>query len=153
MLIILLLIALTFTVNYSRSSEVDRFLNIFGEARGTYYSSENSFNFLVGDTDILGFIHDGKNKALIEIYLEQPDAFLDIERLYFERRFGDNFYFRVGKFHTPVGYFNQRWHHGLPLMTLIDRPHIVNFEDEGGPFRGMRWAWRPVSRAGCWIIP
>ncbi|HHT9138740.1 MAG TPA: hypothetical protein ACFYEK_16035 [Candidatus Wunengus sp. YC60] len=39
----------------------------------------------------------------------------------------------VGKFHTPIGYWNRLYHHGEWLQTTVERPEILKFEDHGGP--------------------
>lgn len=38
----------------------------------------------------------------------------------------------VGRFHSPLGFWNTEHHHGAFLQTTISRPGIVAFEDEGG---------------------
>ncbi len=125
-----LILLVLFTLAYPQ--ETDTFLQIFGDVRVSYPSEKRKLEFILGDTDLLGFIVHGNLKALVEILIEQPESDLDVERGYVEVRYRF-LSFRVGKFHSPLGYFNRRWHHGLYLMTPVDRPQIVNFEDEGGP--------------------
>lgn len=38
----------------------------------------------------------------------------------------------LGRFHTPLGYWNTRFHHGNFLQTTIHRPAIADYEDDGG---------------------
>lgn len=38
----------------------------------------------------------------------------------------------IGRYHTPIGYWNTAHHHGAQLQTSITRPRIVEFEDDGG---------------------
>ena len=38
----------------------------------------------------------------------------------------------LGRFHSPIGYWNSNFHHGLFLQTSISRPAISSFEDDGG---------------------
>lgn len=38
----------------------------------------------------------------------------------------------VGRFHTPLGYWNPKYNHSTFLQTSLHRPDIVNFEDHGG---------------------
>lgn len=38
----------------------------------------------------------------------------------------------LGRFHSPVGFWNSEHHHGAFMQTTISRPGIVAFEDEGG---------------------
>ena len=126
---LILLILLSFT-SFSLPQEV--YIQIFGDVRASYSSREGRADFILGDADLLTFLTHGHLKGLLEVYLEQPEGRADLERGYVEVSFG-SVYLKVGKFHSPIGYFNQKWHHGLYLMTPIDRPQIVNFEDEGGP--------------------
>jgi hypothetical protein len=38
----------------------------------------------------------------------------------------------VGKHHTPIGYWNNAYHHGAVMQPTIERPLMFKFEDEGG---------------------
>jgi hypothetical protein len=38
----------------------------------------------------------------------------------------------VGRFHSPLGFWNTEHHHGAFMQTTISRPGIIAFEDEGG---------------------
>lgn len=38
----------------------------------------------------------------------------------------------VGRFHSPLGFWNTEHHHGAFMQTTITRPGIIAFEDEGG---------------------
>lgn len=38
----------------------------------------------------------------------------------------------LGRFHSPLGFWNSEHHHGAYLQTTISRPSILAFEDEGG---------------------
>ena len=38
----------------------------------------------------------------------------------------------VGRFHSPLGFWNTEHHHGAYMQTTISRPGIIAFEDEGG---------------------
>lgn len=38
----------------------------------------------------------------------------------------------LGRFHTPLGYWNTRFHHGKYLQTTISQPAIETFEHAGG---------------------
>ncbi len=105
----------------------------YGDVRTEYMSGKEMPDFKIGDTDILGIMTSKDFEILMEIFIEQPDNFVDFERLYLRwQRYG---ILRVtlGKFHPALGYASTKWHHGLHLMTIPDRPQIINFEDEGGP--------------------
>ena len=53
------------------------------------------------------------------------------ERLQLGWLVGDNLYW-VGRFHTPVGYWNNQYHHGYYLQPSISRPAIIEYEEHGG---------------------
>ncbi|MDQ7082445.1 MAG: hypothetical protein Q9N34_05415 [Aquificota bacterium] len=108
------------------------YIQIFGDVRASYSSQNKRADFVLGDADLLAFLTHGRLKGLLEVYLEQPEGKVDLERGYVEVSLG-GLYIKLGKFHSPIGYFNQKWHHGLYLMTPVDRPLVVSFEDEGGP--------------------
>lgn len=38
----------------------------------------------------------------------------------------------IGRFHSPLGFWNSEHHHGAYLQTTISRPSILTFEDDGG---------------------
>ena len=57
---------------------------------------------------------------------------VDVERLSIQYAFTDNLKLMMGKVHTPLGFWNNRFHHGAILMTSIERPTFLLFEDEGG---------------------
>jgi hypothetical protein len=38
----------------------------------------------------------------------------------------------LGRFHTPLGYWNTEYHHGAYLQATIAKPQIANYEDERG---------------------
>ena len=57
---------------------------------------------------------------------------VDVERIIVT--YAPRHYFRVavGKHHTPIGYWNNAFHHGALLQPTIQRPQMVRFEDDGG---------------------
>ena len=57
----------------------------------------------------------------------------DVERLLIHYDINSLFKVDVGKFHTPIGYWNRLYHHGAWFQTTVERPETLKFEDEGGP--------------------
>lgn len=53
---------------------------------------------------------------------------LHLERAILSHQFSDLLGIKVGKTHTPLGYWNQTFHHGTWLQTSIFRPEIYEFE-------------------------
>ena len=56
-------------------------------------------------------------------------AFLsfEVERLIARINYSDHFKLSLGRFHTPVGYWNSAFHHGGWLQTTVDRPIAMKF--------------------------
>jgi hypothetical protein len=68
-----------------------------------------------------------------ETVFEYDDDFVvDVERVIVA--FTPKPYFKIamGKHHTPIGYWNNAYHHGAMLQPTIHRPEMFRFEDEGG---------------------
>jgi len=60
---------------------------------------------------------------------------VDVERFAVSRTFGPLFTVAAGRFHTPLGMWNQYFHHGSLLQDTISRPFFLEFEDaHGGVF-------------------
>src|SRR4029078_6385338 len=43
----------------------------------------------------------------------------------------DQFTISAGRMHTPLGYWNQTFHHGAWFQTTAERPEMYLFEDDG----------------------
>ena len=77
-------------------------------------------------------------RALVEFNLQYDYSNTEIVReKEFERaqlgwRFDPANTVWVGRYHTPLGYWNTAHHHGAHLQTSISRPRIHEFEDDGG---------------------
>lgn len=72
------------------------------------------------------------NETVFE-FERSGDVEVDIERLLIHYDVSSLLKIEVGKFHLPLGYWNLTYHHGVWLQTTMDRPAIVEFEDNGGP--------------------
>lgn len=70
-------------------------------------------------------------EVLVELIVEMGDV-LDLERLTLGYRFNDAIRVKVGRFHTPLGFWNTAYHHGVQLQPTILRPEFLNFEDDAG---------------------
>ena len=60
------------------------------------------------------------------------ETIVDIERLFVSYSFSDRLQISVGRRHTPLGYWNENFHHGLFLQPTVERPAALRFEDKGG---------------------
>lgn len=54
------------------------------------------------------------------------------ERLTFGYSPNDYFAVGVGRYHTPIGYWNTAYHHGAVLHTSVDHPFFLVFDGRGG---------------------
>jgi hypothetical protein len=63
---------------------------------------------------------------------EDNAAVLDVERAQIRWAPSDVFTLAAGRMHTPLGYWNQTFHHGSWLQMTADRPLMYRFEDDGG---------------------
>lgn len=52
---------------------------------------------------------------------------LEVERLILRYDFRDAFKVSVGRYHNPVSYWNDAYHHGLWLQTSVARPEMIRF--------------------------
>ena len=52
---------------------------------------------------------------------------IEVERALVRYDFSDAFKVSVGRFHTPVGYWNAAFHHGSWLQTSVARPEMIKF--------------------------
>ncbi len=67
----------------------------------------------------------------------------DLERFQIGYQFSDAATVWVGRFHTPYGYVNTAFHHGVWLADALRRPKFANFEDHGGVL--------PSHTVGVWL--
>jgi len=65
-------------------------------------------------------------------FTAEPSTYdVSVERSLVRYDYNDFFKLSFGKYHTPVGYWNDAFHHGAWLQTTISRPEMVKF---GGSF-------------------
>lgn len=74
---------------------------------------------------------DPKTQAFFEYVFENNgESFvLDVERLYIKRRVNNALNIGMGRFHSPLGYWNNTFHHGVLLQDTVSRPAFLDFED------------------------
>jgi hypothetical protein len=80
--------------------------------------------------DVFATAHWDRFRFLGEYFLSRDEH--ELERLQFGWLLGDSTVW-LGRFHTPLGYWNTQFHHGVYLQTAVTRPAITEFEDGGGP--------------------
>jgi hypothetical protein len=65
-------------------------------------------------------------------FTAQPDGYsLVVERSILRYDYNDHFKISVGKYHTPINYWNTAFHHGFWLQTTASRPEMIQV---GGAF-------------------
>ena len=64
-------------------------------------------------------------------YKDDESASTTIERLQLQYQVNDLVNFRLGRTHTPFGYWNETFHHGTWYQTTVLRPEILRFHDGG----------------------
>ena len=58
----------------------------------------------------------------------QPTGYaFEVERSILRYDFSDAVKLSVGRYHTPVGYWNTAFHHGTWLQTTVSRPEMIKF--------------------------
>lgn len=57
---------------------------------------------------------------------------VDVERVIVSYALTEHLRLSGGKMHTPIGYWNNAYHHGQAISPTIDRPLLFRFEDDGG---------------------
>jgi hypothetical protein len=105
---------------------------------GAGFSGESAGNkgFSVGALDFYLTPQLTANiKAVIELVFEHErtgELTADLERMQVGYSWSDAVTVWLGRFHTPLGYWNTAFHHGQQLQTSILRPQMIEFEDHGG---------------------
>lgn len=103
---------------------------------GTVTSTSNANNFTNGGVDLFITSQIAKRLSFLsETLFDFNDAgntVVDAERVLVKYEHADWLNVSMGRGHTALGYWNQRFHHGIWLATTADRPIIYRFEDNGG---------------------
>ena len=92
--------------------------------------SENGF--ALGGLDLFATQDVGpKTKALMEFVFEDTgNGFVvDVERLWVRYAFNNALNLSMGRFHTPIGFWNRNYHHGSLIQDTVTRPFFLDFED------------------------
>jgi hypothetical protein len=108
----------------------------FSDVNYSVHEEGNPDSFALGqfDTFMTSALSD-QVSVLAEIVFEFGEdntAVLDVERVHLRWAPSDIFTVTAGRMHTPLGYWNQTFHHGAWLQTTAERPIMYRFEDDGG---------------------
>ena len=107
-------------------------LGVFGDL--SYITSNapgDEPNFRIGSLDFYASQYiDDKTRALFELQFQtfSGDFTYEIQRFEIMREFSDAFRVGLGRFHTPLGYWNHHYHHGILMQDTVSRPFVLSFE-------------------------
>lgn len=112
-------------------------LQLRGFASATYLAGQALTNtYRLGEIDL--FVTSKLSdefSVLSEIGLmfeEDNESHLDVERLQLTYSPAQELNLLIGRYHTPLGYWNATFHHGVWFQTTAFRPEMYRFEDNGG---------------------
>jgi hypothetical protein len=99
-------------------------------------SDYNSNHFADGDVGLMIYSQISKKlsffaETLFEFETSGETNF-DVERVALKYEFADWLNISIGRDHTPLGYWNQKYHHAAWTHTTAERPLIFTFEGNGG---------------------
>ena len=81
-------------------------------------------------SDFIYLLNYKNFRAMTEVLLTNEE--IELERLQFGVAITPNNTLWLGRYHSPLGFWNSNYHHGLHLQTSVHRPGIIEFEDGGG---------------------
>lgn len=130
--LILLISVLLLTGQSGHAFELNGFTDVsFNKSTKDRVGEARNGNFAFGTLDLYLAQTMDDIDILVELVVEEGDI-LDLERVSLGYTFSDALKVRVGRFHTPLGFWNTAYHHGVQLQPTIERPEFLKFEDEGG---------------------
>lgn len=102
----------------------------FGDVGYVTTQRDTTDGFLLGQ--LIGHLNAGLTNRLSffgEVSATgRPDGYgVEVERLLLRYDFLDRFKLSVGRYHTPISYWNVSYHHGLWLQTTAARPEMIRF--------------------------
>jgi hypothetical protein len=126
---------------------------------------ETEAGFFLGEFDLYMVSHLGRRLSFLgEVVFEFEDdgeTRSDVERVFLKYSQSDLLWASIGRRHTPLGHWNETYHHGFLLQPTVQRPTVLSFEDKGGVLpvhsvgmdvggRLFRRAWSLDYRAGIY---
>lgn len=116
-------------------------LAVFGDlSLAASDASGDEADFRIGSLDFYaGQRIDDRTRALFELQFQtfSGDFTYEIERYWIMREFSDAFNLGMGRFHSPLGYWNRYFHHGILMQDTVSRPFILSFEGSVNAFLPM----------------
>jgi len=97
---------------------------------------ETEAGFFLGEFDLYMVSHLARRLSFLgEVVFEFEDdgeTRSDVERVFLKYSQSDLLWASIGRRHTPLGYWNETYHHGFLLQPTVQRPTVLSFEDKGG---------------------
>ncbi|MDH5326365.1 MAG: hypothetical protein OEZ68_11510 [Gammaproteobacteria bacterium] len=113
--------------------------SLFAETTFQYqqHQDEKSQSFNLGQLDLLSNHEISDSSAAVtELVFEAKDYHqgfsVEIERLTINKTFSKTLTLSGGRSHTPLGSWNNNYHHGSLLQNSITRPIFLKFENNQG---------------------
>jgi hypothetical protein len=119
----------------AQQTQIKGFFNVNAHYNSdTMHGEYDRASFVLGQYDlfITSQITDHISMLGESVFEYDGDFGVDVERLFIKYTHDNHFAVSAGKFHTPIGYWNNAFHHGLVIQPLIVRPDVLKFEDDGG---------------------
>ncbi|HEY4731811.1 MAG TPA: hypothetical protein VIH66_01035 [Gammaproteobacteria bacterium] len=105
----------------------------FGNIKLTTSTADDTSNgFALGQVDfyVTHQIDEHTGTFIEYVFEPEDDGFeLDVERLWIKRKINDAFQIGAGRFHSPLGYWNSYFHHGVLLQDTVSRPFFLGLAD------------------------
>jgi len=71
--------------------------------------------------------------AEVSLTATEDNFRIEVERTFIQYSYNDNFKVAAGRFHTPISWWNNAYHHGSWLQAAIVRPRMIAFGSEFVP--------------------
>ncbi len=135
--ILIILLEMFTTTLTAQKTQIKGFINVDASA---VFDTTYRNQFTLGQFDLfitsqvsnkISFI--GETIFKYETNDKHDDGFeIGIERAIVNYKLKDYFNLSAGKFYTPLGYWNNVFHHGIVLQPTITNPKVVNETANGG---------------------
>jgi hypothetical protein len=96
---------------------------------GSSINNDDKFD-LEAAADLFFVLNYDKTRFLAEVQAATEEIELERAQMGWEAMPGHRLW--LGRFHTPLGYWNTQYNHSSFLQTSIHRPSIVKYEDNDG---------------------
>lgn len=119
----------------AQQTQIKGFLNVNAQyISDTMHGDVDRAKFILGQYDLFITSQITEHISMLgeSVFEYSTDFGVDVERLFVKYTHDNHFAVSAGKFHTPIGYWNNAFHHGLVIQPTMVRPDVLKFEDDGG---------------------